>query len=168
MTKTSDAATTPIDLAKRMWTNGVKFMKEPITWWMYDGNEVRQLDDFLAANNLTRADIGVTDEEVNRILVRRHMLAAEVAWRLCFKNESSWSVSARIAQMEINLKAAGKTRLDLGLLQNDSDWLTQHPDLEIAMMNAGRLKWVPRRWDPQLQKYVIYEFAGDGTLVPSN
>ncbi len=153
-----------ITRAKNLWTN-VLLAKSPATWWCYSGSEITELRAFLAANNLTAEDIDTTETEIARTWTCRHMKAAEEAWRLAFKNDSAVSVAGRIEQMEINLAAAGRTRLDLGLLESSQDWLTQHPDLEAAMMNAGRLKWVPRMWDHVNGRFQIYEFSTDGTLV---
>lgn len=156
---------TPVARAKKKWQD-IEYAKPPVTWWCYSGREIAELREFLAANDLTPEDIGTTEEKIQKVLVRRHMLAAEEAWRLCFKNDSGWSVAGRIAQMEVNLTSAGKTRLDLGLLEDGTEWLTQHPDLEAAMMNAGRIKWVPRMWDHINQRFQIFVFDDKGALVP--
>lgn len=150
--------------AKRLWTD-VVYAKPPVTWWMYNCAEFKPFYEYLDANNLTCAEVGVTEADIKKIVVYRHMLAAEEAWRLCFKNDSGWSVAGRLAQMDKNLAAAGgKTRLDLGLLDDSATWPMQHPDLDAALMNLGRIKWIPRKWDPQQQKFVCYEFAADGTM----
>ncbi|MBP9750902.1 MAG: hypothetical protein KBC95_03580 [Candidatus Peribacteraceae bacterium] len=149
--------------AKRLWTD-VVYAKPPATWWMYNCAEFKPFYEYLDANNLTCAEVGVTEADIKKIVVYRHMLAAEEAWRLTFKNDSGTSVEARLTQMQRNLMAAGKTREDLGLLDDYVEWPTQHPDLSIALMNLGRLKWIPRAWDHVQQKFICYEFAPDGTL----
>lgn len=171
MTTTTDAPVTPaldraeaITQGKKLWHDAL-YMKSPATWWCYSAGEITAFRQFLADNSLTLDDVGIAELDVQKLFYYRHFLAAEEAWRLCFKNNSAVSVAGRLMQMELNLRAIGKSRRDLGLLEESAEWITQHPDLSAAIMNAGRVKWIPRSYDYHAMKFRLYQISEDGTLV---
>jgi hypothetical protein len=120
----------------------------PYCNWLYNERSLTAFLELLAKHSLILEDLKLRQEDVDKVRLFGYLNAARECWRLVFKNDSGVTPAGRLRKMDEQLQKVGKTRADIGLFEISEVWVDQVPDLEMALMNPGRTKYVHHRWVP--------------------